>query len=163
MHGPLHRYMTEDHERLDALLTRAAADPERMDLDSFHAFRVGILRHIGIEEKLLLPTAKRLRGEPLPVAQKLRLDHSALATLLVPTPTQAIVAEIRRVLTTHNPLEDDEDGMYDQVDRLLSPQDADDLLHRVRSTPDPAVAPYFDDPRVHARIVELLRAARGER
>lgn len=162
MRGPLHAYLTADHERLDALLSRAAADPARIDLDAFHQFRVGILRHIGIEEKLLLPTAKRLRGEALPVARQLRLDHSALATLLVPTPTHAIVEEIRRVLATHNRLEEDEGGMYDQVDRLLSAQDAADLVRRARAAPDPAVAPYFDEPRIHARIAELLREARGE-
>ena len=155
--------MTEDHERLDAHLTRAAADAGGIDLDDFHRFRVGILRHIGIEEKLLLPAAKRLRGgNPLPVARQLRLDHSALATLLVPTPTHAIVAEIRRVLASHNPLEEDDGGMYDEVDRLLPPAEAQSLLDRVRATPDPAVAPYFDAPRVHARIEQLLRDARGE-
>jgi hypothetical protein len=163
MHGPVHRWLADDHERLDALLTRAAADPSRIDLVTFHEFRVGILRHIGIEEKLLLPTAKRLRGgDPLPVARTLRLDHSALATLLVPTPTHALVAEIRRVLATHNPLEEDAGGMYDEVDRLLPAAEVESFLERLRATPEPAVAPYFDEPRIHARIAQLLREARGE-
>lgn len=163
MRGAIHGYLTADHERLDAHLTRAAADPSRIDLDEYHRFRVGILRHIGIEEKLLLPAASRLRGgEPLPVARQLRLDHSALATLLVPTPTHAIVAEIRRILASHNPLEEDEGGMYDDLDRLLPPAEAQALAERMRATPDPAVAPYFDEPRVHARIAQLLREARGQ-
>ena len=163
MHGPIHGYLTADHERLDAHLTRAAVDAARIDLDEYHAFRVGILRHIGIEEKLLLPAAKRLRGgEPLDVAKQLRLDHSALATLLVPTPTHAIVAEIRRILATHNPLEEDDGGMYDELDRLLPPAEARALLEQIRATPDPAVSPYCDEPRVHARIAQLLREARGE-
>ena len=163
MHGPIHCHLAEDHERLDSLLARAAADTESVDLDAFHLFRVGILRHIGIEEKVLLSTAMRLRGgDPLPVARQLRLDHSALATLLVPTPTHAIVAEIRRVLASHNPLEEDDGGMYDEVDRLLRPAEAQALLERLRATPEPAVAPYFDEPRVHARIAHILREARGE-
>jgi len=163
MHGPIHRYLAADHERIEAHLARAVADLEHIDLDEFHRFRVGILRHIGIEEKALLPTAKKLRGgDPLPVARQLRLDHSALATLLVPTPTHAIVAEIRRVLTSHNPLEEDDGGMYDEVDRLLPTAEAQALLERLRATPEPAVAPYFDEPRVHARIARLLREARGE-
>lgn len=163
MHGPVHRYLADDHDRLDALLKRAAADRAHIDLVVFHQFRVGILRHIGIEEKLLLPTAKEKRGgDPLPIARQLRLDHSVLATLLVPTPTHAIIAEIRRVLALHNPFEDDEGGMYDEVDRMLTPAEADELLRRVRSMPDPAVAPYYDDPRVHARIAQLLEDARRE-
>ena len=52
--------------------------------------------------------------------------------------------------------------MYDEVDRLLPPDDARSLLASIRATPDPAVAPFFDEPRVHARIAQLLREARGE-
>jgi hypothetical protein len=41
-----------------------------------------------MEEKVLLPAAQKARGgEPLQIAAKLRLDHGALAALLVPTPT----------------------------------------------------------------------------
>jgi hypothetical protein len=37
-----------------------------------------------MEEKVLLPFAQKKRGgEPLPIAAKLRLDHGALAALLV--------------------------------------------------------------------------------
>lgn len=150
----------EDHERLDEHLARAVADPERIDLGEFGRFRAGLLRHIGIEEKILLPTARRLRGgDPLPVARRLNRDHSALATLLVPTPTRPIVAAIRRILTAHNPLEEDEGGMYDQVDALLTPSEAEDLVDRVRTTPDPPLAPYSDNARVLARIARLLEDA----
>ena len=97
------------------------------------------------------------------VSRQLRLDHSALVTLLVPTPTHEIVAEIRRVLASHNRLEEDEGGMYDEVDRLLTPAEAEVLVEDLRATPDPAVAPYFDEPRVHARIAQLLRDARRGR
>jgi len=158
MHGPVHRHLTEDHERLDAHLARAVADPLRVDLEEFRHFRAGLLRHIGIEEKILLPTARELRGgEPLPVARRLNQDHSALATLLVATPTPSIVAAIRRILTGHNPLEEDDGGMYDQIDGLLTPVQAEALLERVRGTPDPPLAPYSDNPRVLARIERILQ------
>jgi hypothetical protein len=162
VNGPIRRHLVEDHGRLEAHLARAASDPARIDLDEFRRFRAGLLRHIGIEEKILLPAARRLcGGDPLPVARRLRLDHSALATLLVPTPTHALVAEIRRVLASHNPLEEDEGGMYDQVDGLLTPAEAEALLGRIRAVPEPPCAPYRDDPRIHARIARLLRDARG--
>jgi hypothetical protein len=158
MHGPVHRHLTEDHGRLEALLARSVADPGRIDLHAFGRFRAGLLRHIGIEEKVLLPTARRLRGgDPLPVAARLHRDHAALATLLVPTPTRPIVAAIRRILAAHDPLEEDEGGMYDRVDALLAPSEAEALLDRVRATPEPPLAPYSDNPRVLARIAPLLR------
>jgi hypothetical protein len=158
MHGPVHRHLAEDHERLDAHLARAVADPVRVDLEEFRQFRAGLLRHIGIEEKILLPAARELRGGvPLPVARRLNRDHSDLATLLVATPTPSIVAAIRRILSAHNPLEEDDGGMYDEIDGLLAPAQAEALLDRVRATPEPPLAPYSDNPRVLARIERILR------
>ena len=87
----IHRFLTDDHRRLDALLERAVADVQRFDHAAYAAFRGGLLRHIGLEEKILLPEAQRLRGgEPLAVAATLRLQHGAIAALLVPTPTPLI-------------------------------------------------------------------------
>ena len=64
-----------------------------------------------MEEKILLPAAQRLRGgEPLLIASKLRLDHGALAALLMPTPTVAIIARIRGILKGHNALEEGPGG-----------------------------------------------------
>jgi hypothetical protein len=58
-----------------------------------------------MEEKILLPAAQRARGgEPLPVAARLRLDHGALAALLVPTPNPTILSALRGILARHNAL-----------------------------------------------------------
>ena len=90
MPGRLCRFLADDHARLDALLQRAIASPGEIDRAAYAEFRAGLLKHISMEEKILLPAAQRTRGgEPLPFAAKLRLDHGALATLLVPTPTPA--------------------------------------------------------------------------
>lgn len=156
-HGPLHGYLTADHERLEGHLTRAVAGPDGIEPEEFHRFRAGILRHIGIEEKILMPEAKRLRCDvPLEVAARLRKDHSAIATLLVATPTRPIVAAIVRILEAHNPLEEAEGAMYDQVEALLPPAEAEALLDRVRATPDPPLAPYSDNPRVLERIAGII-------
>src|SRR5581483_6857560 len=48
-----------DHERLDALLRRAFASAGSVDSEAYDAFRRGLLRHIGMEEKILLPAAQR--------------------------------------------------------------------------------------------------------
>lgn len=96
VNGPRSRFLSDDHRRLDALLDRAMAVPGRIDLVAFGEFRGGILRHIGMEEKVLIPAARRARGgEALPIAAKLRVDHGAIAAMLVPTPTPAIVADVR--------------------------------------------------------------------
>lgn len=142
------QYLIADHRRLDALLQRATADPAHFDGVAYAQFRAGLLRHIGMEEKILLPAAQRLRGgEPLPVAARLRLDHGALAALLVPTPTPAIVATLRRILSAHNPLEEGPDGVYAACEHLAAAESSA-LLAQLQSAPPVPVAAHSDGPRI---------------
>src|SRR5690349_13568416 len=109
MAGKIHRYLADDHRRLDALLKRATADAETFDAQAYAEFRSGLLKHIAMEETVLLPMAQKRRGgRALFAAAKLRLDHAALVALLVPTPTKAIVAAVRAILERHNPVEEGE-------------------------------------------------------
>jgi hypothetical protein len=153
--GPVERLLTEDHARLEALLARAAADPDRIDSEAYARFRAGLLRHIGMEEKILLPTAQRLRGgDPLPAAAKLRLDHGALAALLVPTPTPAIVAAIRAILAGHNIIEEGPGGVYETCERLVGAE-VQSLFAKLRAAPAVPVAKHCDGPK----IIEATRRA----
>src|SRR4029077_6659346 len=107
MSGKVYRYLTDDHTRLDDALERATRDPNHIDWSAYAEFREGLLRHIGMEEKILLPAARSADGgKPLASAAKLHLDHGALAALLVPTPTDVIVAAIQTILASHNPVEE---------------------------------------------------------
>ena len=155
MHGEIHRYLAGDHERLDTLLERAISDPENIDAAAYAEFRAGLLKHIGMEEKVLLPAAQKRRGgEPLPVASKLRLDHGALVALLVPSPTPAIVAVIRGILKAHNPLEENSRGVYDECEDLAAAE-ADRILRELQNYPEVKVLPHVDNPFV----VEATRRA----
>ena len=160
MPGPLHRFLQEDHRRLEDLL-RCSAEPEAVDLKAYELFRAGLLRHIAMEEKVLLPEARRLRhGESLPVAKQLRADHAALASLLVPTPTHEIVAAIREVLAEHNPLEEGPAGLYAVCEQLAGTE-VDALIARLQATPEVRLARHCDGPRVHEHIESLLQARTG--
>jgi hypothetical protein len=148
MRGKIYEYLAVDHERLDALLERAASDPENIDRAAYALFRSGLLKHIGMEEKILLPVARRIRGgEPLPVAARLRLDHGALTALLVPSPTASIVRAIRAILETHNPIEEDAGGMYDQCEQLLGAE-ADRIVAQLQAAPEVKVLPHVHTPFV---------------
>ena len=154
--GPIARYLGDDHARLDALLERAAA-ASPIDADAFAKFREGLLRHIGMEEKILLPAAQRARGgEPLPDAARLRLDHGALAALLVPTPTPAIVHALRAILTRHNAVEERSGGVYDACERLAG---GEALLAQLRAAPAVPVSPHVDTPVVADVIRRALARA----
>jgi hypothetical protein len=155
MHGNIYRYLAGDHERLDDLLDRAMADPANIDMSAYAQFRAGLLKHIGMEEKILLPAAQRIRGgEPLPIAARLRLDHGALTALLVPSPTQPVVAAIRAILERHNPLEEDPEGMYETCEELAGTQ-ADEIYRQLQQARDVRVLPHVDNDFV----VEAARRA----
>jgi hypothetical protein len=157
--GPLATWFAADHARLDALLERSVADPRAFDLEAFEAFRGGLLKHIALEEKFLLPAARKARGgEPLPLARRLRVDHGAIASLLVPTPDAAIVAELRTILEPHNAVEEGPEGLYRACDQLLAAE-AGALLERIRAYPDVRVAPHRDGPGVYRTAEEALRGS----
>jgi len=144
MSGRIHRMLTDDHARLDALLAQATRDPDRIDLEPYAQFRVGLLRHIGMEEKILLPAAKRLRGGvPLETAARLREDHGKIAALLVPTPTHEIAAKLRAILEPHNSIEEGPGGVY-EVCESLAHDEEDTLVERLQQAPEVPAAAYYD-------------------
>ncbi|HVP69398.1 MAG TPA: hemerythrin domain-containing protein [Anaeromyxobacteraceae bacterium] len=156
MTGPIRQFLSSDHDRLDTILRSALARPGEVDLPSFRAFRAGLLRHIALEEKILLPAARAARsGEPLSVAERLRVEHGALTSLLVPTPSREIVAEIRSILGPHNEVEESDGGLYDACDALLA-RSAPELIERMRTYPEVKVAPFKDGPGVHRTAASAL-------
>lgn len=158
MHATITRFLTDDHTRLDTLLTRAAAGPH-FDAESFAQFRAGLLRHIAMEEKVLLKDARaRLHGGKLDVARALRMQHAALTSLLVPTPDVALVGEIRALLVEHNALEEGPDGVYALCARLAGVDEAQ-LVGRMMSIPDVPLMPHADGPRVKRTAREALESA----
>lgn len=155
----LRELLERDHDRLDGLLREAAAGGSAVELPPYEEFRAGLLRHIGIEEKILLPAARHLRSErPLDVTRQLRADHAALAALLVPTPTPSILATLRAVLSAHNPLEEGIEGMYAACEALAG-AGLPELVARAQAAPAVPAAAHFDGERAFAAIDRLLRAA----
>jgi hypothetical protein len=153
--GPIGEFMASQHALLDSLLAQAA----RGNVEAYREFRQRLLRHIRIEERLLLPMAERKRGgELLPLAARLRLDHGALAALMMLPPARGTFQAVSGVLKAHNPLEETSGGIYDQCERLAGPE-ADELLLQCEKTPSVPVSPWIDDPKVleAARRV-LIRA-----
>lgn len=157
--GPTHRLLTDDHHRLDTLLERAIADPGRIDGAAYASFRTGLLKHIGMEEKILLPAAQRLRqGEPLPIAALLRLQHGAIAALLVPTPTLDVIATLRVVLNAHNPLEEGPGGVYETCEKAAE-QEGVTLLANLRAAPEVPAARHADGPKILSAARRALARA----
>jgi hypothetical protein len=133
-------FLAEDHRRLERLLSVVDAHPHQRDHAVYDQFRCGLLRHIAMEEKVLLPTVQRVHGAALPIAAKLRLDHGALASLLMLPPRPDVLTLIRAILQAHNALEEGPEGLYATCDRSLE-QEATPLLIELGKTPEVSVAP----------------------
>lgn len=148
MHGKLYDYFEKDHKRLEGLLNRATESRDTIDIDVYGEFRAGLLRHIGLEERILFPAAQKVRGgEPFPSLSRLRLDHGALTALMVPPPTPAIVAAIRSILAKHDELEESAGGPYEVCEQLAGPE-TDSLLAKVQNAPAVPVLPHRSEPFV---------------
>ena len=149
--GPIESFMTEDHVELDRLL-RAAQKPDgTIDDAAYTRFRGGLLRHIAMEEKVLLPFARDKRGgTPLAVAAQLRADHSEIAKLLVRSPSTAIIAALQAILGEHNDIEEGASGLYATCDALAGGEAAE-LVERLRAQPEVPQAKYYDGP-LHRRV-----------
>lgn len=156
--GPIRAFMAEDHARLDALLSRALDGRARVELEPFGLFREGLLRHIGIEETILLPALQEFPDAPTKLTDKLRLDHSALANLFMPRPTSELVRAVSYVLDRHNPLEEEPGGFYDACDALLAARAAE-LIARMERAPKVPLRDYSDRPQALAAAKRALQRA----
>lgn len=148
MPGALYQYLADDHERLDSLFRRAVAKPGNIDTESYHEFRKGLLRHIAMEEKIVLPSIARWQsGKKAAIGERLRLDHGALVALLAPPPTPSIMLTIQSILEVHNQLEERGDGLYKLLEQLAGPEE-EQILAQLKSAPPVAVLPNNNKPEV---------------
>lgn len=112
-------YLANDHDRLDVLFGKATADVKSIDADIYQEFRSGLMRHIGIEEKIVFPALVAAYGEiAKSMTIRLRSDHGAIVALLVPTPNVSVIANLSAILSTHNDFEEGANGVYSLLGAL---------------------------------------------
>ena len=159
LHGVLYKYLSDDHVRLDALLNRAVATPGVIDMEPFAEFRKGILRHISMEEKIVLPAISNWQGgKKAAIAERLRLDHGAIVSLLVPPPSRSIVLTLKHIFEVHNPLEEQEGGLYELFETLAGPE-AEAMLGTLKAAPAVPVLPHNEKPdAIETTRIALARA-----
>jgi hypothetical protein len=142
--GPIERFMVTDHVSIDDFLAASQAPDGAIDLRAYERFRHDLLRHIGMEEKVLLPFARAKQGgEPLAIARTLRADHGAIAKLLVRTPTPEIVESLRELLGRHNALEEGPGGLYATLDALAG-DEAASVVQALETRPAVPLSDYYD-------------------
>ena len=146
--GKLYSFFAGDHDRIEDLFKWATQDKEAVDLRFYEQFRAGMVRHIGMEEKILIPAAQRAGGgEKLALAAKIRLDHGAIVALLVPAPIPIVLNALNAILTKHNELEERAEGLYELCEQLTE-NEIDDLLKQLREAPEVPMNPHQEPSKV---------------
>jgi hemerythrin superfamily protein len=161
MKSSLHTLLSHDHARLEALLNAALRPDGSIDDESYAAFRRGLLRHIGIEERILFAELRR-RSAMSEIERQLHRDHAALAALLVPPPSATEIDLIRAILLQHDPLEEEAGGLYERVEQLAG-DDLESMLEHIQAFPEIPTAPHSDTPILRQTIAQLLREAEDGR
>lgn len=159
-HQALREWLSLDHREIDELSSQACAEGG-FDPEAFARFRERLLRHIGIEEKILFPAARR--HDPDHDADRLarlRVEHGALTSLLVPTPDRALVEEIRALLVEHNQVEEGPGGVYDTCIDALGHDEAREVLRAAKARHPVPTTRYFDGPGTVRTAAEALAKAR---
>lgn len=155
----VHAYLRDDHLRLDRYLQQARGGGTCIDHAAYDHLRRGLLRHIAMEEKVLFPVLKARFGDrAASQLERLRVEHSAIAALLVPTPTPALLDVLNQLLNAHNTVEEGTEGIY-ALTAQLSEAEITDLLARLEQVPDVRVQPYADKPAVFQRLQQALHRA----
>jgi hypothetical protein len=76
----------------------------------------------------------------------------------MPTPTASIIAQLRTILADHNALEENPGGLYDICDALCQAE-SDQLLSRLRATPEVQVMAQSDSPAVMNAVRRTVERA----
>jgi hypothetical protein len=159
MNGPLYKLFVEDHRRLEKLLNRATLSAPKYDMAAYDQFRSGLLKHIKMEEVVIIPAAQAIReGKPLAMASELRLIHGALVSLLVSPPSPTIVKAMKVILSDNNRSEEVQGGLYDLCERLAGDK-LHDLMKKVADVPEVPMPPIKTGPKVLDATKRALQRA----
>ena len=158
-HGAIHEFLAADHRRIDGYLAAARSHPGAVAPDAYNTFRSSLLRHIGVEEKILLPAVRSLNGgTPLHVENRIRLDHGAIAALLVPPPLPQVLNALDAILRVHDEFEERVSGLYELCDAIAADQAAG-IVMKMQKAPEVRLAPNVDNPNVLAATGRALERA----
>lgn len=148
MNKALYDFFTDDHRRIERLFEEATGDKDQVDLAKYLQFRIALLTHIKMEEKILFVAAQKANGgEPLPLQAKLRLDHGALTSLMACVPTPEVILVVSYILDQHDTLEENAGGMYEACEKLTR-NETRQILENLRSVKPVPVHPFNEAPYV---------------
>ncbi|NJN71046.1 MAG: hemerythrin domain-containing protein, partial [Nitrospira sp.] len=72
--------------------------------------------------------------------------------------TAGLIITLRKILDTHNLVEEGPDGLYETCDKFAG-DEIEQLLAKLRAAPNLSVLPHADTPAVHSAVRRALNRA----
>lgn len=153
----IHEYLANDHARLDALLARATASPDRIDVPQLRDELVRWRRNEqGRDGGVVRMERAEERRHRITLGSREREENLLFHRDVTEQPGAKLVVR-HVVLDEHNPLEDAPDGLYDHCDRTAG-DTALQLLAQMQAILPIRVAQHVDEPRIYEHIERMLAA-----
>jgi len=126
-------FLTQTHEQLRDLLSKSLSI-QGVQIEHYETFRTELLKHIGVEEHIVLPLVEERSPQRFFALRQIRLEHKAIGVLLALPPTGEIITVLRNLLKKHDFLEETPDTLYDILDECCV-ADQPELLERIKDYP----------------------------
>jgi hypothetical protein len=137
--------LASQHRSIEHLFLSSTTDPEAVDASMYDEFRSKLLRHIAIEENIVLPLLrKHLRGG-FPMELQLRMEHDALAALCVLPPSPEVLYSMHSLLIRHDRLEEAHGTLYDLFDDCVR-REPENIAEHIATFRQSATPRYINNP-----------------
>ncbi len=147
--------LQHEHAELIALLDRCVEPSGGVNLRAFDEFRRRQLRHLAIEEKVVMPALAR-RKKLVPAFQNaLRKDHESIVVLCVTSPNPDFVRDLKELIAWHQRVEEQPGGLYDLFDRFVG--DDPQVATALAQLPPVALPPLASGKEVAQVLRQLMR------
>jgi hypothetical protein len=150
----LTHFLERDHAALSSALRKSRAPGGGVDLRAFDGFRHQLLRHIAIEERVLMPALVAALGQPPLFRNGLRKDHAGIAALCIPTPCLEWLQDLGELLEYHHHVEEGAGGFYDLLDAHLT--DEATVRAAIAALPPLRLPPFESGRRVRVLLRQVL-------
>ncbi len=151
--------LLREHRELLAMITACTRREGEVDLHAFDQYRLRQLRHVAIEEKVLLPAlAERTPLGPA-FQNGLRKDHETIVVLCVTAPDPDFVHDLQEFIAWHQRVEEQPGGLFELYQRHVGDDRGVDKA--LAQLPAIALPSFATGAGVSLVVQQTLRQIRG--
>ncbi len=147
--------LIHEHQELLALLHRCVSAAGALNLRLYDEFRLRQLRHLAVEEKVLLPMLRERGALPAAFHNGLRKDHEAVVVLCLTAPNPDFVRDLYELLAWHHKVEEEPGGVYQLFDQQVG--DDPEVDRALARLPPVTLPPYATGDKVPGLLRQVMR------